>query len=140
MTGTGGGRGQDGVTVADDKAYTDDRGIHEVEGASDPPFLFLLGSGRSGTTLLLAMLDSHPDLAIPAETGGIMLQICGDPPLSGTGVLDIDAFLDRLLQNERFRLWGLDAAALRREPLRGGAEDRAAGVTCHLPFLRRRLR
>jgi hypothetical protein len=83
----------------------------------DPPFLFVLGSGRSGTTLLLAMLDSHPDLAIPAETGGFMLQTCDHPPLSGAGVLDIDAFLERVFQNERLQLWGLDAAALRQNLL-----------------------
>ena len=82
--------------------------------SGDPPFLFLLGSGRSGTTLLVAMLDSHPDLAIPAETGGFILQLCDDPPLSDTGDLDIDVFLGRLQQNERFRLWELDGVALRQ--------------------------
>jgi hypothetical protein len=37
---------------------------------SDPPFPvpFIVGVGRSGTTLLRLMLDSHPDLAIPPET------------------------------------------------------------------------
>jgi hypothetical protein len=81
---------------------------------ADPPFLFVLGSGRSGTTLLVAMLDSHPDLAIPAETGGFILRICDDPPLLGTGALDVDGFLERLLQLERFQLWALDVAALRQ--------------------------
>ena len=28
----------------------------------------MVGVGRSGTTLLRLMLDSHPELAIPAET------------------------------------------------------------------------
>jgi hypothetical protein len=32
------------------------------------PFPFLVGSGRSGTTLTRAMLDSHPDVAVPPET------------------------------------------------------------------------
>ena len=31
------------------------------------PF-FVVGSQRSGTTMLRLMLDSHPDLAIPFET------------------------------------------------------------------------
>ena len=31
-------------------------------------FPFIVGCGRSGTTLLRAMLDSHPELAVPAET------------------------------------------------------------------------
>lgn len=32
------------------------------------PFPYIVGSGRSGTSLLRAMLDSHPDMAIPNET------------------------------------------------------------------------
>lgn len=37
----------------------------------EPPVPFIVGSPRSGTTLLRLMLDSHPDLAIPPETGFI---------------------------------------------------------------------
>lgn len=33
------------------------------------PVPFIVGSPRSGTTLLRLMLDSHPELAIPPETG-----------------------------------------------------------------------
>src|SRR5205809_595320 len=33
-----------------------------------PPFPFVVGSGRSGTTLLRLMLEQHPDLAIPPES------------------------------------------------------------------------
>ena len=33
------------------------------------PAPFIVGVGRSGTTLLRLMLDSHPELAIPPETG-----------------------------------------------------------------------
>jgi len=36
--------------------------------AAAPPVPFIVGVGRSGTTLLRLMLDSHPDLAIPPET------------------------------------------------------------------------
>src|SRR5918992_468724 len=32
------------------------------------PSPFIVGAGRSGTTLLRLMLDAHPDLAIPPET------------------------------------------------------------------------
>jgi hypothetical protein len=34
-----------------------------------PPMPIILGAPRSGTTLLRYMLDAHPDLAIPPETG-----------------------------------------------------------------------
>lgn len=33
-----------------------------------PPFPFVVGMNRSGTTLLRMMLDAHPDLTVPPET------------------------------------------------------------------------
>ena len=33
-----------------------------------PPIPFVVGVGRSGTTLLRLMLDAHPDLSVPPET------------------------------------------------------------------------
>jgi hypothetical protein len=44
-----------------------------------PPFPFLIGAPRSGTTLLRLMLDAHPHLAIPPETG--FLSTLGKPRL-----------------------------------------------------------
>jgi len=38
-----------------------------------PPMPFIVGVPRSGTTLLRLMLDAHPDLAIPPETGWMPL-------------------------------------------------------------------
>jgi hypothetical protein len=48
-----------------------------MKGASGslPPFPVIVGVPRSGTTLLRMMLDAHPDLAIPPETGFLL----GDP-------------------------------------------------------------
>jgi Sulfotransferase family len=37
--------------------------------SGEAPVPFIVGSSRSGTTMLRLMLDSHPDLAIPPETG-----------------------------------------------------------------------
>ena len=44
-----------------------------------PPAPFVVGVGRSGTTLLRLMLDSHPQLAIPPETGFVpdVIRACG---------------------------------------------------------------
>src|SRR5436190_22507250 len=42
--------------------------------ANSPPAMpIIVGSPRSGTTLLRFMLDSHPELAIPPETGFLLL-------------------------------------------------------------------
>ncbi|WP_228282152.1 sulfotransferase [Rubrobacter tropicus] len=47
------------------------------EGRAPTPFI--VGAGRSGTTLLRLMLDAHPDLAIPPETHFIpeVSRACG---------------------------------------------------------------
>ncbi len=38
------------------------------DGADRPPVPFIVGVGRSGTTMLRLMLDAHPELTIPPET------------------------------------------------------------------------
>lgn len=40
-----------------------------------PPMPLIVGSPRSGTTLLRLMLDAHPDLAIPPETGFLAMPL-----------------------------------------------------------------
>jgi Sulfotransferase family len=45
---------------------------------------FIVGSPRSGTTLLRFMLDAHSDLAIPPETGFVG-HIAGNEKLAGLG-------------------------------------------------------
>ena len=49
--------------------------------AGGPPMPVVVGAPRSGTTLLRLMLDAHPQLAIPPETGFLRLA----PPLAGQG-------------------------------------------------------
>jgi hypothetical protein len=43
-----------------------------------PPMPFVVGVGRSGTTLLRLLLDAHPELAMTPETGwlGPALEVC----------------------------------------------------------------
>jgi len=50
------------------------------------PIPFIVGVGRSGTTLLRMMLDAHPELAIPPETGFI-------PALDAAAPSNPDEFL-----------------------------------------------
>jgi hypothetical protein len=87
-----------------------------------PPAPFVVGVGRSGTTLLRLMLDSHPELAIPPETGFVpdLIRACGR---RGTGAGEI---MD-LLRGQRS--WGdfdLDEAELER---RLGASPRLGAGT-----------
>src|SRR5688572_26011679 len=79
------------------------------------PFPFLVGSGRSGTTLLRAMFDAHPEVAVPDEVSFVIRL--GRPhnairygrPLR----FDRDAFRSLLLTNSSFVRWGLDDGVLR---------------------------
>jgi Sulfotransferase family len=83
------------------------------KGASPPgpPAPFVVGLGRSGTTVLRLMLDAHPALTIPPETHFV------SPLIQASGSLRFDA--DRAAQliiDGRHRRWpdfGLDADELR---------------------------
>lgn len=59
-----------------------------MRGASEPKFPapFVVGVGRSGTTLLRMMLDSHPAIAIPPETHFVLpvIQASGKVRFSPT--------------------------------------------------------
>jgi len=68
-----------------------------------PPF-FIVGSERSGTTMLRLMLNRHSRLAVPPESHFIVpihAAACGGPP---PGMRE---FLDALSSEMRFREWEL---------------------------------
>lgn len=82
----------------------------------EAPF-FVVGAGRSGTTLLRLMLDAHPSLALPPESHFVValadrrLRLLHRPELA----------LERVLRHPRFARWELDEATVR------------AAVTQHQP-------
>ena len=74
------------------------------------PFVFIVGCGRSGTTMLRSMFDSHPDIAIPGESGFIWQRRARYEGASG---FDAHRFVDYLLEHRRFRRWGLEPSAVK---------------------------
>jgi hypothetical protein len=84
------------------------------------PFPFLIGSGRAGTTLLRAMLDSHPRMAVPPETYLITELLPRRDDLEGPQGLVADRFLDAVVTNAWFKRWELTRGKIRRE-LEGAA-------------------
>lgn len=72
---------------------------------------FIVGCGRSGTTLLAVMLDAHPSIAIPGESG-FLLRICNQAPPPDGDV--VDSFVHSVRGLRRFRAWGLTEEELRR--------------------------
>lgn len=79
------------------------------------PF-FIVGSARSGTTLVRMILNSHPDVAVPPESRFIVELWRGD--LS----IDVAETLEALAAHSRFRVWELPIEAVREEL---GASTRA---------------
>lgn len=74
--------------------------------AAAPPAPFIVGAGRSGTTLLRMMLDAHPDLAVPPETHVVPRLLRLAP---GDGC---DAFLDELARSPMWRDFHVERAEL----------------------------
>lgn len=68
-------------------------------------FPFIVGCGRSGTTLLRAMLDSHPRLAIPPESY-FVVPLLRDAE-EGRVSLAVDSVVDRMTSAPSFSEWGL---------------------------------
>ncbi len=71
------------------------------------PFPFVVGCGRSGTTLLRAMLDAHSELAIPGESHFLTEVIENRRRYDGDGGFATERFVADLVESERFLLWGL---------------------------------
>jgi hypothetical protein len=74
-----------------------------------PPAPFVVGVPRSGTTLLRLMLDAHPELAIPPETGFFPWITTIDGTARGAA----DEFVQRLMASPTWVDFHLDAGALR---------------------------
>lgn len=78
-------------------------------GASFP--FFIVGCGRSGTSLLRSLLNRHPDVAIPLESLFVIDYLRADRPLSELRPL--------LVREPELREWGLEID----EPDLGGSND-----------------
>ena len=70
------------------------------------PFLFIVGKGRSGTTLLRAMFDSHPDMAIPPESHFIIPLAYRRRQYEQAGRFDVESFVEDLAYTG-FANWGV---------------------------------
>ena len=76
------------------------------------PFLFILGCGRSGTTMLRSMFDSHPEFAIPGESGFIWQR---RGRYESRGGIDQRRFVEEIAAHRRFQRWGLDVDRVKEE-------------------------
>jgi Sulfotransferase family len=87
-----------------------------TKGGASPdtaPFLFIVGYPRSGTTLLRAMFDSHPEMAIPWESYFLPVLWPRRAVYERSEGFDVRQFVADLA-NTSFRYWRLPEPALRR--------------------------
>jgi Sulfotransferase family len=68
---------------------------------------FIVGRGRSGTTLLARMLTRHPQLAVAPE-GFFAMSLYQKYRSGPWDTKRIEAFCRDLLREQRMRRWGLD--------------------------------
>ena len=83
------------------------------------PF-FVVGSARSGTTLLRVILNAHPEVTVPPESRFVTELWRGDRDV------EVGAFLDALAEHRQFRSWNLPIDDIR-------AQLQGAGV---VPYVR----
>ncbi len=76
------------------------------------PFPFIVARGRSGTTLLRAMFDAHPAMAIPDESHFIVQFEKRRARYGSEGAFDVDRFSRDVLAHWAFRRWQLPDAAV----------------------------
>ena len=70
---------------------------------------FIIGSARSGTTLLRLILNAHPDVAVPPESRFITELWQGEEEVH------VDDLLHRLERHRLFQVWGLDTEEVKQE-------------------------
>ncbi len=76
------------------------------------PFPFIVARGRSGTTLLRAMLDAHPDMAVPNESHFVVQFAKRRARYETPAGLDVERFTRDLLDHWAFRRWELPGRAV----------------------------
>lgn len=79
--------------------------------AGRPPFPFIVACGRSGTTLVQAMLNAHPEMAIPPEAHFLVPVGRGVPTRDGR--IDIEHVARRWERHPYFALWEVQPGRLR---------------------------
>ena len=88
------------------------------------PAPFVVGHGRSGTTLLRLMLDAHPQLVIPPETQFLpqLIEVAKEPGATSDTVCDV------LVGHRRWLDFGIDAGEIRARWAALSPFDLAAAV------------
>jgi protein-tyrosine sulfotransferase len=100
-----------------------------------PPPFFVLGSPRSGTTLLRAILCAHPDVYIPPENGalGRMILTFGRERSSPWDDV-VDKVLGEFAGGYEYEYWGTDIEAVKRQAKGLSEPDRSLAALFELLY------
>ena len=80
--------------------------IEELEKIRQIPMLFILGKGRSGTTLLQSMLNSHPNVVAPPESKFMILFYPRFRRIRKWNEKNIHDFINLLCEDQLFaKVW-----------------------------------
>lgn len=100
------------------------------------PFFFILGSARSGTTLLQQMLDSDPHVMVPIESKLIMHLKAYYQHEKEWNDNKIDQLLDDLYKERHFKqYWQLDRDTLRKALLAINKKEMNFANICRTIYL-----
>lgn len=80
----------------------------------DPPFATIIGCPRSGTTLLRAMLDSHPQVAVPPEAYFTVKALRRADRYGPPGSFDRAGLLAAIREDISWPSWGIEDRRLDR--------------------------
>jgi protein-tyrosine sulfotransferase len=84
----------------------------ELYKVKEVPIVFILGHGRSGTTLLQSILNGHPNISAPPEYDFIIYLYPLFRKIKHWEKADILAFIDALFSDPYFSIWLINREVL----------------------------
>jgi Sulfotransferase family len=91
--------------------------IKEVEELKKTPIVFIVGCGRSGTTLLRSLINSHPNIIAALECHFILFMYPRFGKIKHWTRENILQFIDALYSIKKFSRWLIDREQLTKELL-----------------------
>lgn len=113
-------------TIPNDARAADRRRAEADPG--HPPFPFIVARGRSGTTLLRAMFDSHPQMAVPPESHFLVTMGRRRRRYERRDGFAVERFVEDLANHYGFRRWDIDAGSVRTRLAESGAATYAQAM------------
>ena len=92
--------------------------VDKLEKIKELPIFFIIGSPRSGTTLLRTFFDAHPNIQIPLEMPFLIYYYNKYKNTKSWDKETIDIFINELFTNIKYDFWSLKIWKVEKEDLR----------------------